>query len=74
MIFRINTFFQQHIQMPQNYFRAGFQKRFSPSATIRDILARYLQVHDWDPAGSQPCPLIKDLGGLIVIEYGNHTS
>ena len=31
------------------YFRAGFQKRFIPGATIRDTLARYLQVRDWDP-------------------------
>ena len=35
--------------MSQNYFRAGFQKHFSPGATIRGMLARYLQLHDWDP-------------------------
>ena len=60
--------------MPENYFRAGFQKHFSPSATIRDILARYLQVRDWDTIVLQPRPSIKDVGGLIVIEYGYHTS
>ena len=34
--------------MLQKYFRAGFQKRFSPGAAIRGTLARYLQFHDWD--------------------------
>ena len=50
LIFHINTFFQQHIYLPQNYFRAGFQKRFSPGATVRGTLARYLQLHDWIPS------------------------
>ena len=35
--------------MLQNYFRAGFQKHFSPGATIRVALARHLQLYDWDP-------------------------
>ena len=62
--------------MPQNYFRAGFQKCFSPGATVRGTLARCLQLHNWDPVliGSRPHPANKDLGGLIVIEYGDLTS
>ena len=39
----------RHTSMtPQNYFRAGFQKHFSPGA-IRGTLARYYYLHDWDP-------------------------
>ena len=40
-IFCINTFFQQHVWMPQNYFRAGFQKHFSPGATIRLDMSKF---------------------------------
>ena len=54
------------------YFRTGFQKRFSPSATIRGILARYLQLRDWDPVHDRYPSNNKDLGGLIAIEYGDH--
>ena len=62
--------------MPQNYFIAGFQKRFSPSATIRGTLARYLQLHDWDLARDRFGPRLsnKNVGGLIAIDYGDPTS
>ena len=56
--------------MPQNYLRAEFQKYFSPDA----ILARYLQVHDWDPFRDRFVATPKDLGGLIAIEYEDRTS
>ena len=44
--------------MPQKYFSAGFQKRFSPGTTIRVTLARYLQLYDWDLVHDRfrPCP------------------
>ena len=62
--------------MPQNYFRTRFQKRFSPNATIRGMLVRYLQLHNWDPVHDWlvTTPIKIDLGGLMVIEYGDHTS
>ena len=43
--------------MPQNYFRAAFQKYFSPGATIEEIYYLYLAIY---------------VGGLMVIEYGNY--
>ena len=60
--FRFNTFFQLHIVTEL------FQKRFSPGTAIRGIQARYLQLG----SRSRPHPSNKDLGGLIVIEYGDH--
>ena len=62
--------------MSQNYLRAGFQKRFSPGTTIRGILVRYLQLHDWDIVRDRfgPHPSNKDVGGLLAIDYGDPTS
>ena len=65
--------------MAQNYFRAGLQKRFSPGATIRLDMDKFVIGISFAIAilfaiGSLPRPSIKDLGGLIVLEYGDHTS
>ena len=76
------NFLYQHFltaakKTPQNYFRAGFQKRFSPGVTIRGTLTRYLQLQDWDMVhdlGLRSCPPNKDLGGLIAKEYGDSTA
>ena len=43
----------------------------------RHTIARYLQLHDWDPVHDRfaTTPIkIKDLGGLITIEYRHPTS
>ena len=55
--------------MSQNYFRAEFQKRFSPDTTIKGTLSRYLQLHDRDPVHDHT----QDVGGLIAIDYGDPT-
>ena len=56
-----------------NYFRAGFQKCFSPGATIRLDMCKIVIGIPF-AIGLRPRPSIKDIGGLIAIEYGDHTS
>ena len=42
----------------------------------KSTLVRYLQLNDWDLVRDRfgPCPSNKDVGGLIVIDYGDPTS
>ena len=53
-------------------FQSWISEAFQP---IRGILARYLQLCNWDPVCDRfaTTPSNKDLGGLMAIEYGDHT-